>query len=51
MENKNINLELTIEETNVVLQAVAKLPYEVVFKLMEKIGQQAQQQLSRSSQE
>ena len=51
MENKNLNLELTVEEANIVLQAVAKLPYEVVFRLMDKISQQAQSQLQQPTQE
>ena len=36
-----INLQLTINETNAVLLALAKLPYETVAQLIEKIRTQS----------
>lgn len=36
-----INLQLTINETNAVLLALAKLPYETVAQLIEKIRAQS----------
>lgn len=37
----NINLELTINETNAILLALAKLPYETVAQLIDKIRAQS----------
>jgi hypothetical protein len=37
----NINLELTINETNAILLALAKLPYETVAQLIDKIRTQS----------
>ena len=38
---ENINLELTINETNAILLALAKLPYETVAQLIDKIRAQS----------
>lgn len=44
-----ITLNLTLDETNVVLQALGSLPYAQVFSLVEKVKQQAQQQLQAAT--
>ena len=41
MNVDQINLQLTINETNAVLLALAKLPYETVAQLIEKIRTQS----------
>ena len=43
----SMKLELTLEEANLVMVALGKLPYEAVFQLVEKIKAQAQEQLSQ----
>jgi hypothetical protein len=43
---KDISLTLTIEETNLVLEALGNLPFARVFALIGKIQEQARQQLS-----
>lgn len=45
MENKEINLTLTVAEINVVLGALGKGPYEVVEPIIAKIRQQAMSQV------
>jgi len=40
-----IKLELSIEETQLVLVGLSKLPYEAVAGLIEKIKEQAQPQV------
>lgn len=40
-----INLNHTIEEINIILHALAKLPYEAVHELVEKIKGQATPQV------
>ncbi len=42
---KEINLQLTIEEANLVLEALGNLPFAQVFTLIGKIQEQAGQQL------
>ena len=42
----NLNLNLSLEETNVVLSALVKQPYEVVAALVNKIQEQAKPQLN-----
>ena len=44
---QNINLSLTIDETNTVLTALGKMPYEDVFQLIGKVQEQAQSQLQQ----
>ena len=50
-EMNTIKLNLTIEETNLLLQALGNLPYVKVFELVKKIQVQAQQQLSQEGEE
>ena len=42
---QNISLTLTIDETNLVLEALGNLPFARVFALIGKIQEQARQQL------
>lgn len=42
---KNINLSLTVDETNQILEALGSMPFQKVFQLINKIQQQAQGQL------
>ena len=42
---EQISLNLTIEETNQVLEALGRLPYAQVFQLVDKIKAQAEGQL------
>lgn len=41
----NLKFELTVEEANLVIAALAKMPFETVVVLIPKIQQQAQSQL------
>lgn len=43
---KTLNLALTIEETNVIMKALGRLPFNEVYTLIGKINEQANQQLS-----
>ena len=43
---KDISLTLTIEEANLILEALGNLPFARVFALIGKIQEQARQQLS-----
>ncbi len=45
MENKEINLTLTVAEINVVLGALGKGPYEAVESVIAKIREQAMPQV------
>lgn len=49
--NQVIVLEMTLEETNLVLASLARQPYEAVFKTVEKIREQAERQLKEASSE
>ena len=40
-----IDLSFTVEETNIILTALSKLPYEVVYKMVEEIQEIANEQL------
>lgn len=40
-----LNFELTVEEANLVIAALAKMPFEAVAAIIPKIQQQAQAQL------
>ena len=42
---KDISLTLTIDETNLVLEALGNLPFTRVFAVIGKIQEQARQQL------
>jgi hypothetical protein len=46
-----MKLELTINEINVILQALGNAPYAQVFELVEKIRTQAQAQVQTTEQE
>jgi hypothetical protein len=43
---KEINLKLTIDEANLILEALGNLPFARVYALIGKIQQQASQQLN-----
>ena len=43
---KDINLEITIDEANLILEALGNLPFVKVYALIGKIQEQAGQQLS-----
>ncbi len=52
MENtQNIKLLLTLEEVNTLLTALGNLPYVQVFELVQKIQQQAAQQVTKDNKE
>jgi len=42
-----MKLDLTIQEINLILQALGNAPYVQVFELVQKIREQAQQQLAQ----
>lgn len=42
---KTIDLQLSIEEANLILEALGSLPFSKVYALIAKIQQQASQQL------
>lgn len=43
---KNLKFEFTIEETNLILEALGGMPFKQVFGLIQKIQNQAGSQLS-----
>jgi hypothetical protein len=45
MENKEIDLNLTVSEVNAVLQALGQMPFAQVVALVQKIQQQAAPQV------
>lgn len=46
-----MKLEITINEVNVILQALGNAPYAQVFELVEKIRTQAQAQVQTTEQQ
>jgi hypothetical protein len=46
-----LNFNLTLDETNVILAALGKLPYEAAAPVIDKLRQQAQPQLQQAPQE
>jgi hypothetical protein len=46
-----MKLELTINEINMILQALGNAPYAQVFELVEKIRTQAQAQMQSTEQQ
>lgn len=42
---EHISLNLTVDETNQVLEALGQMPYSKVFQLVEKIKNQAEAQV------
>ena len=47
----NIKLELTVEETNIILNALSGRPYVEVAELISKIRTQGEEQLTSCQQE
>lgn len=45
---KQIAIHLTVDEVNLILEAIGELPYSRVYKLVEKIQHQALQQLDQN---
>jgi hypothetical protein len=50
MGNTNIKLDLTLEQVNVVMQALSKLPFEVVADLITNVRMQAVAQVEAAKQ-
>jgi len=48
---KEINLSLTVDELNLILEAIGQLPFVKVYALVAKVQKQAQEQLSASHEE
>jgi hypothetical protein len=46
-----MKLDLTIQEINLILQALGNAPYAQVFELVQKIREQAQAQVNASTAE
>lgn len=46
MENQNLNLELTVGETNVILRSLGKHPFDEIAALVAKIKSQGEAQLA-----
>ena len=46
-----MKLDLTIQEVNLILQALGNAPYAQVFELVQKIKEQAQPQLNETKPE
>lgn len=51
MEQKKINLELSLTDVNYILAVLAKQPYDTVVSLLEEIKTQGQKQLPAPAQE
>lgn len=47
---KEINLTLTIEEANLILESLGNMPFKTVFSLINKIQTQAASQLQENGQ-
>lgn len=45
---EQIKLTLTIEEANIILEALGQMPYKKVYQLVGNIQQQAAQQISKN---
>jgi hypothetical protein len=48
-EMRELNLSLTVDEVNLILEAVGNLPFHRVYALIGKVQQQASQQLGPAS--
>jgi len=46
---QEINLKLTVEETNLLLEALGNMPFVKVHSLINKVQQQAAQQLQKQN--
>lgn len=42
----NLKLDVTIEQLNVIMLALSKMPYEAVYSLIPTINEQAQRQMN-----
>lgn len=51
MQDKEITLTLTVQDANLLLAALSKLPYEAVADLIAKVKGQGQAQLTEAPQE
>lgn len=49
MENKMVNLEVSVEEANYILFALSKMPFDQVFNLIGKVKDQAEKQISQQT--
>jgi hypothetical protein len=47
-EDAKIELQLTVTEANLILAALAELPFKVSFALIQKIKQQGEQQAAKA---
>ena len=43
-----LNIELTVDEANVILTSLGKMPYDQVMMLISKIRGQAQEQIDKA---
>lgn len=50
-KSTQIDLKLSVEEINTVLEALGQMPFVRVFSLIENLQQQASRQLSRANSE
>lgn len=48
---KEINLKITLDEANLLLEALGELPFKKVFNLVNKIQTQASEQLNENGQQ
>lgn len=48
-EMRELNLSLTVDEVNLILEAVGNLPFHRVYALIGKVQKQASQQLGSTS--
>jgi hypothetical protein len=46
-----VKLDLTINEVNIIMQALGNMPYAQVFELVQKIREQAQAQINQPANE
>jgi len=49
MKTENINVTISVNEVNMVLNALGNLPYLDVFALIDKIKDQAEQQVAKQN--
>lgn len=47
----NLKFELNLDETNIILAALGKMPYEASAPVVDKLRQQAQPQLQQQEQQ
>jgi hypothetical protein len=51
MENKKLTLELNIDQANIIMSALGRMPYEAVVGLINEMHKQIQPQLQPQSTE